>query len=114
MWEFAVANSQTSAFEAAYGKDGPWVRLFRQDAAYLGTSLLRSRSSDSEAASAIALAIDFPIHFPIYLTVDRWVSREAYEAFLELHRAEYAAIDAEGAALTVKQRLVGSFTASNR
>jgi hypothetical protein len=29
-----------------------------------------------------------------YLTLDRWDSREAYEAFRERHAADYAAIDA--------------------
>jgi quinol monooxygenase YgiN len=44
-----------------------------------------------------------------YLTIDRWRSRAAYEAFVSSSRSLYAALDRRGDALTVSERRVGTF-----
>jgi hypothetical protein len=44
-----------------------------------------------------------------YLTIDRWVSRAAYETFVQADPAAYAALDRRGDALTVRERRLGSF-----
>lgn len=92
VWEFTVAAVRTPEFEAAYGVDGEWVRLFRRDPDYLGTELLRDRHTPGR-----------------YLTVDRWRSAAACHAFRERHAAEMQAIDARGAALTTAERPLGEF-----
>ncbi len=45
----------------------------------------------------------------IYLTLDFWSSRQAYERFMETHAAEYKALDAEGEKLTLGERRIGCF-----
>jgi len=45
----------------------------------------------------------------VYLTMDFWESRGAYEEFMAVHRAEYEAIDAKGEQMTVKERRIGWF-----
>jgi quinol monooxygenase YgiN len=92
VWEYEVAPEKAEAFVAAYGPDGPWVRLFRRDPAYLGTELGRDA--------------DDPRRF---LTIDRWTTREACLAFRERVRGEFDAIDAECERLTVRERAIGDF-----
>jgi heme-degrading monooxygenase HmoA len=81
------------AFVAMYGPSGEWAALFRTSPGFLGTDLLR----DLEGARR-------------YFTIDRWQSREAYDAFRRDKRAEYDALDRDGASLTDVESLVGDFT----
>ena len=41
VWQFEVAEEKVTAFEAAYGPEGAWARLFCTSPDYLGTELLR-------------------------------------------------------------------------
>ena len=92
VWEFTVVTANRAAFEAAYGDGGPWVELFRRDAAYLGTDLL----CDLERPGR-------------YLTIDRWTSRDACLAFRERWRAAFDALDAECERLTESERSLGEY-----
>ena len=55
---------EVPAFEAAYGPEGSWAKLFSTSTEYLGTELLR----DAYISGT-------------YLTIDRWGSEEAFRAF---------------------------------
>jgi heme-degrading monooxygenase HmoA len=92
LWEYEVKPGDEERFENAYGPDGDWVRLFRNDSHYYETRLMRDTFRRG-----------------VYLTMDFWASREAYEEFVAGHREEYAAIDASGGELTVKERRIGWF-----
>ena len=59
-------------FERVYGPDGEWAEFFRLGAGYVGTELLRDVAEPGR-----------------YLVIDRWASRESYQAFVEEHRDEY-------------------------
>ncbi|HEY6948087.1 MAG TPA: antibiotic biosynthesis monooxygenase [Gemmatimonadales bacterium] len=91
VWEFEPDVGRVAEFEREYGGQGAWSALFRRGVGYLGTELLRSTTDR-----------------PRYLTVDRWISRSAYEAFRAAFREEYAALDARCAALTRSERLVSA------
>ena len=91
IWEFEPDAARVAEFEREYGSEGAWNALFRRGVGYLGTELVRSTTDRSR-----------------YLTVDRWISRSAYEAFREAFREEYAALDARCAALTRSERLVST------
>jgi heme-degrading monooxygenase HmoA len=69
---FSYDVRQPEEFERVYGPDGDWARFFGQGEGYVGTELLR----DVEAPGR-------------YLVIDRWESRDAYNAFIEANRAEY-------------------------
>src|SRR5690606_22171092 len=73
VWEYEVDEGSRRAFELAYGKDGDWVRLFRQAHGYQETALLHD--------------VEDPRR---YVTLDRWSSRAAYEEFRIVHAAAYA------------------------
>jgi heme-degrading monooxygenase HmoA len=93
VWRFEVADSSAAAFEAAYGPDGAWAKLFRSSPRYLGTELLR----DAYVPGA-------------YLTIDRWASEDDFRAFRKDHDAEYEALDRTCDALTSGETRVGAYT----
>ena len=90
LWEYEVKPGGEERFENAYGQDGEWARLFRSDSSYRETRLLRA-----------------PFRPAIYLTLDFWSSRQAYEKFLAEHGVEYQTIDEASAGLTNSERRVG-------
>ena len=94
MWEFLVRAECKDEFEAIYGPQGEWARLFRGSEAYERTELLHDLSP--------ALR---------YVTLDFWTSRQAYEQFQREHHAEYQALDERCAKLTVKETRLGEFEA---
>ena len=91
LWRYRVAPGRAPAFEALYGADGDWARLFRRSGDYLGTTLYRD-AADPDC----------------FLTIDRWTSRTAYERFVDAVRADYAALDARGDALTLQEERLGA------
>ena len=92
LWEFTVTAARQAEFEAHYGPDGTWARLFRLAEGYLGTELLRDRGNSLR-----------------YLTIDRWESREAFEAFRRAHGAEYERLDREFEGLTTREAPLGEY-----
>jgi heme-degrading monooxygenase HmoA len=91
-WEYEVRPEKVAAFEALYGADGDWARLFRRADGYVETRLFRDTAR--------------PTH---YLTIDRWLSRAAYETFARGSGSAYAALDRRGEALTLRERHLGAF-----
>jgi heme-degrading monooxygenase HmoA len=94
VWEFRVRPGMQRQFEEACGFHGEWVRLFRQDPAYIRTELIQ----DVREARR-------------YLTLDFWASEAAYEAFRENRKDEYKSIDARYEQMTESEREVGRFFA---
>jgi hypothetical protein len=92
LWEFEVKSGSEELFEAAYGPEGLWVRLFSRDKRYLGTRLLRD----------VGVA-------PVYVTTDSWASRAAYEEFREKYAVEYAELDQECSGLTIAEKHLGKY-----
>jgi len=91
VWRFTVAADKCAEFEQIYGPGGAWKKLFALDSAHLDTELLRGTTPG------------------VYLTVDRWTSREAFLAFRERHAAAYAALDRQGVDLTEEEQKLGEF-----
>jgi quinol monooxygenase YgiN len=89
VWQFDADPDRVAEFEREYGGDGAWARLFRAGDGFLGTELFRS--------------IDHPARF---VTVDRWSSRAAYDAFRTARAREYAAVDTRCERLTRAEELV--------
>ena len=93
IWQFEIAEDKISAFEAAYGPDGSWAKLFRQSPKYIGTELLR----DAYVPGS-------------YVTIDRWHSEEDFRAFRKHHDHDYEVIDRECDSLTSKETRIGAYT----
>jgi heme-degrading monooxygenase HmoA len=94
LWQFDVAEEQVAAFEAAYGAGGPWAALFGPAAGYLGTELLKDAFVPGR-----------------YVTIDRWISDEAFRAFRAEHDADYEALDRACDPLTASETRIGAFLA---
>ena len=92
LWRFRLRMGRESEFERAYGPSGEWALLFRRSDGYLGTELLR-RSDDPGQ----------------YLTLDRWTSRAAYEAFRARFSSEYRGLDYRLEELTEEETPLGAF-----
>jgi hypothetical protein len=95
IWEFQVRAECVPEFEKIYGPDGQWAQLFRRSPLYFGTELVR----DLERAGR-------------YLTIDRWISREALRQFKRQFAADYAALDETCERLTESETQVGDFEES--
>ena len=92
VWEYEVHAGREGEFAALYGGGSTWVALFREYAGYIGTELLHDITQPQR-----------------FVTIDRWTSPAAYDAFLAAAKPRYADIDALGDALTVDERCVGRF-----
>ena len=97
IWQFRVRPGMEATFERAYGPEGDWAQFFRTDPAYFGTELNRSQV-DSQ----------------IYITLDFWVSQQAYDRFRVANSAGYHAIDARCEALTEKEVEIGRFVPAEK
>ena len=93
VWQFEIAEEQIAAFEAAYGPEGAWATLFRTSPDYRGTELLRDAYVPGN-----------------YLTIDRWISEDAFRAFRRDHDVAYETLDRECDALTGRETRIGAFT----
>lgn len=101
VWQYDVTADNARAFEAFYGPAGRWVELFRASEGFIETLLLREVAAPDADADTTA-----PRR---YVTLDRWVSADAYARFQGDRRAEYEALDAAAGALTSAERRVGAF-----
>jgi heme-degrading monooxygenase HmoA len=92
LWEYEVKPGCEKRFEKVYGQEGDWARLFRSDSNYQETRLLHD-----------------PARPAIYLTLDFWTSRQAYENFMASNAAEYKRLDAAAEKLTLREGKIGWF-----
>ncbi|MCI0393619.1 MAG: antibiotic biosynthesis monooxygenase [Chloroflexi bacterium] len=91
LWEFQVSAGCEAEFVEAYGPAGWWAELFQRAQGYLGTQLLRDTADPHR-----------------YLTIDRWTSAAAFEAFKRQWGSEYEALDQRCARLTERETLLGT------
>jgi heme-degrading monooxygenase HmoA len=93
VWQFEIAEEKVAAFEATYGPEGAWARLFATSPDYCGTELLR----DAYVPGA-------------YLTIDRWVNEEAFRAFRKENDAAYETLDRSCDNLTSRETRIGAYS----
>ena len=89
---FDVDEEHRDGFIETYGPDGAWASLFRRGHGYAETILLQDVTRTGR-----------------YVTLDRWVSRAAYDAFRAGWAQAYTALDAETEVLTRSEAHLGSF-----
>jgi heme-degrading monooxygenase HmoA len=92
VWEFRVPREHMPDFERAYGTGGDWAQLFRKSEGFIGTELLHDRNDLTR-----------------FLTVDRWRSRDDFEAFRAEFEDAYMAMDVRCERLTESENRVGVF-----
>jgi heme-degrading monooxygenase HmoA len=89
VWRYRVRAVKTDVFLRAYGPDGEWVDLFRRGEGYISTELLRDTTDPA-----------------VFMTIDRWESRAAYDTFRKKFAEEYLARDSICSAFTEDEELL--------
>lgn len=92
IWEFRVEPGREGEFADAYASEGIWFKLFARADGYRGTELLHDASDVCR-----------------FVTIDRWTSERAFDAFRTTFAGEYDAVDRECESLTAQERLIGRF-----
>jgi heme-degrading monooxygenase HmoA len=95
VWEFRVPPQRLADFEAAYGADGEWARLFAGADGFIEVELLKCLEQEGR-----------------YLTVDRWVSQAAFEAFRIQFSSDYKALDERLEGIAITETRIGAFAPS--
>jgi heme-degrading monooxygenase HmoA len=92
VWEFIARADKVKEFERHYASAGPWADLFRRNAGYHSTQLLRDAETERR-----------------YLTIDRWDSLAAYRAMRERFAREHEELDRACEQFTESERRIGVF-----
>lgn len=92
IWEFRPRKGEEARFEEVYGPQGVWAKFFECGEGFVRTELTRDLKTPGR-----------------YLTLDLWVSKQAYDTFRGAHLAEYQAIDQRCEALTEEEMELGTF-----
>jgi heme-degrading monooxygenase HmoA len=92
IWEYRVKAEHESDFTSVYSEHGDWVQLFRKSPGYIGTELLHDQTKKDR-----------------YLTIDRWESTEAYDAFRLSSDREYRTLDRKCSNWTEEESALGCF-----
>lgn len=92
IWKFVPKIGLEKEFEKIYGPNGLWTELFAKVNDYLGTSLLKEVDSEN-----------------VYLAVDQWKSKDAYESFKLRFFEEYHTIDQRCKDITDIEQIIGEF-----
>ncbi len=79
-------------FREVYGPGGKWVKLFSHGHGFAGSELFQSAGDPA-----------------VFMTIDRWDSAGAWEAFLRAHADDYATLDRECEPLALSEDLIGTF-----
>lgn len=96
IWEYQVKADLITEFEKIYNSNGAWAGLFRKGNGYISTELLRYETNPKR-----------------FITIDRWISAESYEAFLTQFKQEYGILDAQCEELTEHEILLGKWESVN-
>lgn len=92
VWEFQVRAGREEEFRALYGPEGAWAQLFALAPGFIATRLLEDRDQPGR-----------------FLTLDQWLSAEAWQDFRIRFAEQYAALDRRGDELTQSERSLGAF-----
>jgi heme-degrading monooxygenase HmoA len=92
LWAYRVSPGRLNAFLELYGPNGSWADLFRRAPGYLGTQLLQDRIQSDR-----------------FITVDRWVSEEAFVSFRRRFAEDFDHLDRLGETLTAEETALGEF-----
>lgn len=91
LWKYEVDSSKNADFEQEYGRNGSWFKFFEPCDDYLGHDLMKNTDGKS------------------YTLVDRWISKEDYEAFLKSEKAAYDQLNEKCKALYSSESGIGTF-----
>ena len=92
VWEFRVRAGHEPEFEAVYGERGEWAALFARGTGYVSSILMRDPKTPGR-----------------YMTIDRWMSADAFATFLDSFGVAYDELDIRCEPLTTSEKELGGF-----
>lgn len=92
IWKYKVKSEKNELFRYEYGQEGSWSKLFNESGEYQGSFLYKSTSEPNT-----------------YLLVDRWISQQAYESFIESKRDAYDFLSYKFKNLYESEEKIGSY-----
>lgn len=92
IWKYVVQDSTRRTFEQEYGTNGTWYKLFSKSPNYRGSVLHRSDE-----------------HPDTYILIDKWTSKEAYEAFKKSNAEVYGSLSKKFEGLYTEETKIGGF-----
>jgi heme-degrading monooxygenase HmoA len=92
IWQYKINPAYRSEFETLYGQDGDWIKLFKRSDQFIETEFYQCKEDEER-----------------YITIDKWVTEEAYRAFKEAHLEDYQALDRKADDATNRESKIGSF-----
>ena len=92
IYRYRVHQAQVRAFEHAYGPAGPWAQLFSQHPGFRHTRLFRHKNESG-----------------VYLSVDIWESKGAWDEFRSQAAEAYARLDKDLHLLYLEEHLIGYY-----
>ena len=93
IWKYKARSDSLGEFERVYGPEGPWGELFRRHPGYIRTELHRDLEK-----------LDW------YLTVDHWLSKDAYDSFRREFKSEFEDLDRQCEKLTEEEIYLGELS----
>jgi hypothetical protein len=92
IWQYTINPVHLETFVEFYNSNGTWAQFFQQSPDYVGTDFLKSEKNENQ-----------------FITIDMWLSQQAYEQFLEDHKEKYQEIDKRCEGFTVEEALIGKY-----
>ncbi|MFZ1809119.1 MAG: antibiotic biosynthesis monooxygenase [Cyclobacteriaceae bacterium] len=94
VWEYCVKPEHQDAFEHAYGPHGDWIQLFKKGMGHVATELHQDINNTNR-----------------FVTVDYWISKEAFDNFKIQFHEEFKALDKRFEVYTISEKHIGDFEA---
>lgn len=92
LWQYTVNPQRRNEFIEYYHATGKWTTFFSQATEYIGTDFFQTEEDQNQ-----------------FVTIDKWMSKESYEQFLNDHQQAYQDLDKHCEGLTIQENLVGKF-----
>lgn len=91
VWKYECNPSTASEFEKEYGRNGSWFKLFETNEDYLGQEFIKNVETGT------------------YLIIDKWISKEVYESFVNENEATYEQFTSKFKSLYTSEEFLGAY-----
>jgi heme-degrading monooxygenase HmoA len=88
---FTVESSKQAKFEEEYGRAGSWFKFFEPCEDFLGLELMKNTDGKS------------------YIVIDRWMSKDDYEDYIDENQAAYDDLSTKSKDLYSGETNLGTF-----
>lgn len=91
VWKYQAETSKVSEFEKEYSRHGTWFQLFEACDDFLGLELIKNTEDGS------------------YLVIDKWISKNGYEEFINGNKQEVDRLNEICKSLYSSEVLLGGY-----